>query len=807
MSQDIAQLRAYLSKSNNGTSILFTGAGFSFGSKNVNGIPPKDAKLLSQLICNLAGIPEDDDLYYSSEYFLETCPHHQLIDILKSEYTINSVSSSHERIASKNWRRIYTTNYDHVFEIASNNILNVCESVNISNAPSTYSQKNQCVHLNGSIENLTSDAINEEFKLSDSSYVTPDTLNNSKWKSTFSIDIEHASAIFFVGYSMYDLDIKRILKNDLEIKSKTFFIVKPNENPKEIFKLKKYGTVLDIGVDAFSELVSEIISEDTSAASEDLEFFKKIKYPERDLTATDKQTKELFLKGVLIESEIYPSTLGGSNYLIKRENVERVSELVTDSRNLIISGGIASGKTIYAKQIVSILSQQGRDVFYLDNEEGDYKRDSTIISEISNSPIFVIDNAFRHEAVIIDLFTLFGNRATFILAGRSDFLERTKIALSKVDFQYIEENVEHLSSGEISDLNNICNFIGYWGTDNSWSKSKKEKFLSRECEGKMSSILLKFFKSKYVQEIFTSQLTNLKKGNNKEREIIFIVTLLGMLPFSPRKSLISDLCGNTYVFEPEFKNSVISKILLNFKAGHLEITSGILSKFVLDKYFSGREIVEKTIELVSHFETIRRESTINDSVFKELMRFKNISYMLPEPNRASNLTSYFNRLKSTVSWLKYSPHFWLQFGMANMFLGDFPTAKQNFDNAYGSAKNETYYDTGYIDNQMVRWHLEFGITLDNQKDVFEHLYSAYRLLASQTVDYYFCKQAVLFERYYEEHFNSFSKNNKTEFEKMCKNLLNHISKADVDSSGGANLVECEDMMSRIIKKIIDKRMN
>ena len=157
-------LRSYLSKSNNGTAILFTGAGFSFGAKNIKGIMPKDSLNLSKEICKIANIEEDDDLYYSSEYCLDNRPQHELIDLLKSEYSIKSVSKSHELIAKKNWRRIYTTNYDRVFEIASNNVGKICESINISAPPSQYSQNNQCVHLNGSIENLTKDALTDEFK-------------------------------------------------------------------------------------------------------------------------------------------------------------------------------------------------------------------------------------------------------------------------------------------------------------------------------------------------------------------------------------------------------------------------------------------------------------------------------------------------------------------------------------------------------------------------------------------------------------------------------------------------------------------
>lgn len=808
MSKELLRLKSFLSKSNNGTSLLITGAGFSFGSKNVKGLMPKDSRSLSKAICVLAEIPEDEDLYYSSEYYLQNNPSHQLIDLLKSEYTINSVSKYHELIASKRWRRIYTTNYDRVFEIASTNKSKVCESINISTAPSQFSQRNQCVHLNGSIDCLTNNALQNEFKLTDSSYVTPDTLSNSKWKSTFSVDIEHASAIFFVGYSMYDLDIKRILKKDVDVKDKTFFIVKPNEDPKEIFKLKNFGTVLDIGVDEFANLVSSIVSDDTLSESDDLEFFKKLKFLEKETEPTDTQIIDLFIKGALLEYELYPAIMGKSNCLFKRDDVEKNADFVAKGRNMMITGDIACGKTIYMKQIVSILCQQGKDVFYLTNEEGDYKADCAIISDISASPIFVIDNAFRHEEVVKDLYAVFGERATFLLAGRTDFLERTKIELARQDLNFSGENLDNLSNDEISQLNKICNFIGYWGKDNSWSVAQKERYLKNDCEGKLSSILLKFFKSEYVRNIFDEQLMTLKiYNNNKEREIVFIVTLLGLLPFSPRKSLVSDLCGNEIIYSPSFQNNPITKILLTFKGSHIEISSGILSKYVLEEYFSGREIVDKLIDIITYFETIKNESSINNSIFKELLRFKNINFMLPDEKRGVNLTDFFNKVKSTVFWMERSPHFWLQYGMANMFIGDFPRAKQYFDNAYGSSKNDPYYDTKYIDNQMARWHLEYGMTKVDVIEAFDHLQSAYKLLMAQDIDYYFCKQTMLFDKFYKIFYDNFSKRNKTEFEKMCKNILARFSNSNkiIYYSNGAYVQSCEDLLLKISDDIKIRR--
>jgi hypothetical protein len=803
MESELSRLKSYLARSSNGTAVLFTGAGFSYGSTNLHGRSPKDSRALSRAICDLCSIDQDEDLYYSSEYCIDKHPIHDLVKLLREEFTIKTVSESHKNIALRNWRRIYTTNYDRVYEIASNLCGKDCESVTTSASPSKFSQRNQCVHLNGSIEDLEEDALTSEFKLSDSSYVSPETLNSSRWKSTLQVDVEFASAVFFVGYSMYDLDIKRIVRNDIDIKDKTFFIVKPGEEEKEKFKLSKYGTVLDIGVDEFSNIVSETMGIEIKLEPEDLECFEKLSPTESEESLDDRQIIDLFIKGELIETYLFESVTKGNNYLVKRIDVQKNAELVLSGKNLLIIGDIACGKTIYSKQVASILTHQGRDVYYLSNEDGDYQRDISIISETSKSPIFFVDNAFRHEDTIKNMHSFFGGRATFVIAGRTDFIERTKIKLAELDLKFIEEEFDFLSPVEISELNKICNHIGFWGERNSWSTERKESYLAKDCEGRFSTILLKFFDSEYVKKIYEDVFSKLKNKKSRDRDLIFIVVLLGILPFSPTKSCLSDLCGNDRIHDPDFYRSPLARQLLSIRKRHVEITSGILSKYILGKYFSGREVVDKVLDIIGYFNSIKSHSDLNNSVFKELLRFKNINFMLPDENRGNNLITFFNRLKSVIGWMERSPHFWLQYGMANMFIKDYPIAKQYFDNAYGSSKNDPNYDTKYIDNQMARWHLEYGMTKTDSKESYEHFSSACRLLASQNVDYYFCKQAKLIEQYYFNVYSSFSRKHKTEFEKLCKNILKRFEtqKRFIESHNGAYVDECESMIAAVLQGI------
>jgi hypothetical protein len=72
-SVDIEVLKSRLGA---GNAVLFTGAGFSLGTKNVLGDEPPLAKELSLKIAELADVEPDEDLKFTSNVFLKYNTNH-----------------------------------------------------------------------------------------------------------------------------------------------------------------------------------------------------------------------------------------------------------------------------------------------------------------------------------------------------------------------------------------------------------------------------------------------------------------------------------------------------------------------------------------------------------------------------------------------------------------------------------------------------------------------------------------------------------------------------------------------------------
>ena len=161
-----------------------------------------------------------------------------MISFLKSTYTIKHTDPAVENICKHNWRRIYTTNFYNTIETGFNNLGKICNSVSSDDDVKIYSKEsNICLHINGYINNLNRQNINTEFKLTYSSYVSPMSFEKSSWYYFFKKDLDNSNAIIFIGYSVYDIEIAKILFEG-KYKEKTIFIVSENENDKNIYRLK-----------------------------------------------------------------------------------------------------------------------------------------------------------------------------------------------------------------------------------------------------------------------------------------------------------------------------------------------------------------------------------------------------------------------------------------------------------------------------------------------------------------------------------------------------------------------------------------
>ena len=249
-----------------GDAIAFLGAGFSVGAKNFD---QNEKFLIGNDLCNKLikngkidvhdeTTQDIEDLQYIASKYLESNTKRDLIGLLKTLYTCKEVADHHITIADIPWKKIYTTNYDDVMEVASKRTSRNRNAVETKNKISDiYGTKDAIIHINGYINTVDEDDLDDFFKLTTKSYYT-ETLTYSDWAIALHTDIKNARAVVFIGYSLdYDLELQKIFACDNTLKDKCIFVDK-NPTKRKRLRMEPFGMIYDQGVEKFSDLVKEI---------------------------------------------------------------------------------------------------------------------------------------------------------------------------------------------------------------------------------------------------------------------------------------------------------------------------------------------------------------------------------------------------------------------------------------------------------------------------------------------------------------------------------------------------------------------
>ena len=238
-------------------SVLFLGAGFSKDATNVMG---RNMLLGSELASYLAKELGEDpatDLETISGLFIDTLGRERLLDILNQEFRTADVSDAQKTVLSLPWKRIYTTNYDDVIENCLADLHIDFQVVTRSARVSTIDEnKLTCVHLNGHIDSINESNLDDEIMLTDFQYST-NALTQSPWSTKLRTDLHISRNVFFVGHSMTDFEVSKILFESGVTGKRTYFVQKENLPRPQFLKLGRFGEVHSMGLGSFAEEISQ----------------------------------------------------------------------------------------------------------------------------------------------------------------------------------------------------------------------------------------------------------------------------------------------------------------------------------------------------------------------------------------------------------------------------------------------------------------------------------------------------------------------------------------------------------------------
>ncbi|MBS0858353.1 SIR2 family protein [Providencia rettgeri] len=779
-----------LRKVRSNRAVLFLGSGFSCDSTDFNQQYLPTANILAQKIAKIINAESYDDLKYISDRVIDEGYSEALIKLLRKTFSVKQVQPHHETIASLPWHRVYTTNYDLCFEKAAQQIGKDYTTIDVSiDSISELKKQNLCIHINGSLNNLDHETLNNSFKLSESSYLSTDSIENSQWFYPMQRDFEEASAIIFIGYSLYDIEVKKILLDSLSIKNKVYFVTYSIPDERSAYIFEKYGTILPIQTSGFSEIFKNFKSDDDNIP---LRILNNYHYNPTSVTIKDSDTDRFLLTGD-IEEPIIDSFISKFNklsapILIYRSEINKAFELIKNRSNVLITSELGNGKSIFLKILCSILSQNSYDVYQIESINNNIYSDIEKISQGEKTSILVFDSYDKYIDILKFTDRLHSANIILVLSARSSSHE---YYFSKIKFENISLNeieLDELDHDEVLELINIIDNTGFWEDKASLNIDAKISLIDRKYKNQLSLTLLGLLNSPVI-------LSKIKESssvliNNKNfKKTIFTICLLSFLDLPLTKSFISEIAQNRAIYDQELTKQQAFLSLFDIDKSRAQTKSSLFSLSFISNILDSNYIIDELLSIVENLGDTKNDLHEKKELQKNILRFSIVERLLPSSGRKASLTRYYEYVKRALPNLKEDPHYWLQYGMAMLTYNDYTKAERFFKNSYSLASNRVLYHTQHTDVQYSRLNLmkandkSLDLSITDRFKLFEE---AHIKLCAVDNDIHRYRQLHLYKDIFDMTYNSLSNKNKTYFEFAFKRIISDIDKLDADDYRLAN---------------------
>jgi energy-coupling factor transporter ATP-binding protein EcfA2 len=759
-----------------GKAILFVGSGFARNAIALDGTKFPTAEVLARNIGELGGFDADNDLRYASEKFLRMNSADKLVSMLLNAFSVKQVLPHQTVIATAPWRRIYTTNYDLVIEEAAKSAGLRIEPADLNDFPGDYlGKKPTCVHLNGSIRNLRPEDLNGRFKLSSSSYLSAETFTNSAWRFPFKRDLEMCTSLVFVGYSLYDIEIQKILYENPDFSQKTFFITSPTVSERERFTLAPFGSCVAIGAENFAEHISLHLPKFLNERSTDLlTSFEKYELCEEKKEPRDADAERFLMIGDVSDAMLETSLLvgDGAPLAVRRTDVNIAVEAATKGSHIAVISDFGNGKSVFLRCLTILLAQKGNDVYIVDNPDDYNREDLEIVAKSAKRVYLLIDSYDRHTDFLQHFSDLSPANVTLLIAARTTKHERMQDTLNRLKVNVQEFVIDELDKAEIEKLIEIIDNVGLWADLVTLGAERKANLIKEKHRGQLQQTLLSIFQAPQM----VTRVTEIVKSifaKNTYKDTIFAISVLSALDFPLKPSLISEVAGNDEIYNSTLRSNEDFKSLVRIERGLVFARSSVFCLALIRNHFISTYIVDQLLNIAKRMDEHGASNQQNE-ILKALLRFSGVERLFPERQKINNLVRYYEEVKRRITWLKQDPHYWLQFGMALLAHDDYVKSQRMLTQAYEWAEKKNNYHTMHIDMQQSRLYMKMSAKETNETQSFKYFTKGLEFLRLVPNDVTKFRSLENIAPIFSAKFEGFSLGQKIEFINACKKLAQEM---------------------------------
>lgn len=683
MPQDIGELGEVDPES----SVLFLGSGFSLGATNIGGHKPPNGRGLRRHFIEQLGLAEDTDydLQVLTEEFAESDAK-KLRDELYRIFRLASLDDAQNAILTKNWRRIYTTNYDDAVELHRLSAKAQPNAFDVSEPVPNKLRHGAVVHLHGSIRLITPDNVRDSLVLGEASYVNQYVVR-SPWYDQFQRDLAFASAIFIVGYNLADFHIAGLLLADPALAARTVFIQGPTPSNVFLRRTTQYGRTMFIGTDGFADALARA-PRPAAPTADNLRSFRSLA-PTRDNKAGAKPTApevyDLLVYGDYDAGRLARSQPGEDYAIARTEAVTAAAEMIETKAALVVDGRLGNGKTIFLHLLAFELTARGWTCLLFKPGHPDIAKEVAALAGIKRVVLFIEQYSAAQDA-------LRGLRealpdAKLVVEVRTGTYEvrfHELVKLLPKPFDRI--NLNALSRSEVRAFKRLCENAGLRPPGEDHTGDLRDMLLdlfeNQAIRDRVRSALAPLFEKRATRRILT--MTMLIATHQGSIGASFVRSVVGEDPFAALKPL-EDLSHE--IFETS--------------ADGFRARSAVFSAFVINAFIDPEEIADAVVE-VTLAAAKRRAERPYRVLMSSMMAYGSLRRTLRgKGDPDAIIIGIYERLRYDER-VNGEPLFWLQYAIAMAEIPRLDTAEEYIGTAYRKAEDLEGFQTYQIDTQAFR---------------------------------------------------------------------------------------------------------
>lgn len=685
--------------------VLFLGSGFSVSATNKRGKAPPIGNALRDAIFDELGAPRaETDLKDAAGF-----AHRRglnLQTLLSELFTISDIDIVQEVILEKQWRRIYTTNYDDTVEFFEKKSKRnpSRKSFSMEDARPLRLPPDSVIHLHGFIHHCNKDNVLKQLVLDHRSYAEQAALE-SPWWDQLNRDFQGAQWIFFVGYALNDFAIARYLTTQKSISERVCFILRSPIDEFVSDRLGGYGSVYDFGVSGFSESCKVAITGAPINAFHELKAFTLLD-PYKDGKSVSKPTPveiEAFLSRGKYSFSSLSSTFPRSEFAIPRtKKIEEAIEKLSECRTLILHSKTANGKSIFADTLSLAVSQQGGTCVRYRSHTSIPPQELTFLSTVKDLIVFI--PTYDDAVEIADDLRELAIHAKFVVEINTgtDQVRRTEVQgnLAK-PIQRIDLN--SINRTDVDDFSSLLDRAGLPS-----SEIIDKNYSARE----LRDLLLRLIQSPFVRKKIEAALAPIV-SDREAMKVVAAICVLKSFGIHASSDYISAVTKEDPV-DVLLRNEAAAAEFGEIFPNQISFHSSVFCSFFLREYIGGSGVSSVICRLA--FEAARRKDDLDArksqrsrearKALGALLQYANISPIFKGlKDSVKHITEIYETLRDN-SRINAEPLFWLQYSIFMQDEGSYGLARKHLETAYIRAEQIDTFFTYQLDTNYLRLILQ-----------------------------------------------------------------------------------------------------